>query len=126
MSVIVPPWQTDVGPEITPGDGATFTVTVIDALPVPQLFVFVYMMVSIPVEAPVKFIYPGPEAETMAFPFVSVQMPPGTVPLYEDVEPVHNGVIPVMGLIGALTNIALVTLLEHHASFTVYFTVAEP
>src|SRR5438270_480369 len=74
-SVIVPPTHTPVEPVIVPADSAAPIVTTTEVDAVPHALVTVYMIVSIVLGVtPVT----TPAIETVALPFVALQIPPGT------------------------------------------------
>ena len=118
------PTQTEDAPVIVPAIGSTFTVTNLIELDVPQLFVTVYLIVSIPGET---FVITPPETVAMRG-LVLLQAPTPAVSVNVKTTPTHpiDGPVMIPEFGNGFTVISCIATVVPQTFVAVYFTVSTP
>lgn len=124
VRVMLLPMHTEEKPVIVPEAGSAFTVTGFAVTALPHRFVTVYTITSGPSVAPVT----DPEEETVALPVVPAHVPPGSVLVSEEDDPMHIVDEPVIEPASgrAFTVMALVADNVPHTVVEVKLIVAVP
>ena len=113
------------GPLMVPATGIAITVTVFEAIALPQLAVTVYMMVSMPPPVPVTM----PVVPTVAMEvLLLLHVPPGTGSVRVIVAPSHT--LPGPEMVPAERNVPMFTVIVAtevpHTLVRVYLIVSRP
>lgn len=106
VNVMEDPAMTEDAPVIVPAIGVLFTVMVLVAIVVPQVFVFEYVITTTPLPIPVTI----PVLPTVAISILLlVQLPPVIELIRVVDEPAHNSEAPVIVAISMLSDTVTIT-----------------